>query len=446
VNVPLDATYNAAFEDLPKRWKAILEWRHVLAPHLRRGFPKIDAFPLGPVYSGRVIRRFTHVERNRPMLRRLLLATLAVLFAQGALMAQEKTLIYVGTYTGKTSKGIYLFEMDKNTGKLTERGLVAETPNPTFLAIHPNKKFLYAVSEIGNFGGKSAGAVAAFAIDPKDNSLKLLNKQSSGGSGPCHVSMDKAGKNVFVANYGGGSVAMLPVKDDGSLGEATSFIQHTGSSVNPGRQKEPHAHSINLDPAGKYAFAADLGTDMVYVYKVDPANGTLTKNAPAGAKLAPGSGPRHFAFHPNGKHAFVINELLLTLTSFNYDPDSGTLNEIETISTLPDNTTNKGFSTAEVVVHPSGKWVLGSNRTHDSIAVFAFDEAKGSLTRVGNYGDTVKVPRNFVIDPTGNFVLVGNQAGDSITVFRMNQQTGELTRVGDPTPCPTPVCLRFVVQ
>lgn len=379
------------------------------------------------------------------MLRRFLLATLAVLFGQGLAMAQEKQLLYVGTYTGKTSKGIYLFEMDKNTGKLTDLGLVAETPNPTFLAIHPNKKFLYAVSEIGNFNGKPVGAVAAFAIDPKDKSLKLLNKQSSGGSGPCHVSIDKAGKNVFVANYGGGSVEMIPVKDDGSLAEPTSFIQHVGSSANKGRQQEPHAHSINLDSAGKFAFAADLGTDMVYVYKVDPANGTLTKHDPAGAKLAPGSGPRHFAFHPNGKNAFVINELLLTLTSFAYDPEKGTLTEIETLSTLPKDSPKKG-STAEVVVHPNGKWVFGSNRGHDSIAVYAFDEAKAKLTHVANYGDTVKEPRNFVIDPTGNFVLVGNQRGDSITVFRLNQQTGELTRVGEPMPCPTPVCLRFVVE
>ena len=374
---------------------------------------------------------------------RLLLLGLAVMFLGPQIVnAQDKQFFYVGTYTGKASKGIYLFEMNKETGKLTNLGVVAETPNPTFLALHPTLPFLYAVSEIDNFEGKKSGAVAAFKIDPKDKSLTLVNKQPSGGGGPCHVSMDKAGNYVFVANYGGGSVAMIPVKADGSLAAPSSFKQHVGKSINPGNQQGPHAHSINLDPANKFALAADLGTDTIYVYRIDPTKGTLTANTPEGAKLTPGSGPRHFSFHPNGKHLFAINEINLTLTSFNYDADKGVLTEIETLPTLPKGAAKKG-STAEVVVHPNGKWVFGSNRGHDSIAVFAFDEAKAKLTHVGNFGDTVKEPRNFVIDPTGNFVLVGNQNGHSITVFRLNQTTGELTRVGDPTPCPSPVCLRF---
>jgi 6-phosphogluconolactonase len=376
------------------------------------------------------------------MSRLLAFSLAATFFGPQFLQAQDKQLLYVGTYTGKNSKGIYLFEMNKDTGKLADLGVVAETPNPTFLTLHPTKPVLYAVSEIGNFDGKKAGAVAAFRIDPKTKALTLLNKQTSGGAGPCHVSIDKAGKNVFVANYGGGSVEMIPVKDDGSLAEPSTFIQHKGKSINKGNQEGPHAHSINLDAANRFAMAADLGTDMIYVYKVDPDKGTLTANDPVGAKLAPGSGPRHFSFHPNGKNAFVINEIALTLTSFNYDADKGMLTEIETLSTLPKDAPKKG-STAEVVVHPSGKWVFGSNRGHNSIAVFAFDEAKGKLTHVNNYGDTVKVPRNFVIDPTGNFVLVGNQDGGNITVFRLNQQTGELTRAGEPTACPSPVCLRF---
>ncbi len=376
------------------------------------------------------------------MCRFVLLAFGSLFLAPHFGQAQDKQLFYVGTYTGKTSKGIYLFEMNKDTGKLTDLGLVAETPNPTFLVMHPSQPYLYAVSEIGDFQGKKSGAVAAFKIDPKAKELTLINKQPSGGSGPCHVSMDKAGKNLFVANYGSGSVAMLPVKDDGGLAEPSSTIQHVGKSINKGNQEGPHAHSINLDPANKFALAADLGTDTIYVYRVDPVKGTLTANDPVGAKMKPGSGPRHFAFHPNGKNAFAINEIALTMTSFNYDADKGVLTEIETLSTLPQRATKQG-STAEVVVHPSGKWVFGSNRGHNSIAVFAFDEAKAKLTLVGNYGDTVKVPRNFVVDPTGNFVLVGNQDGQSITVFRLNQQTGELTRVGDPTPCPSPVCLRF---
>lgn len=367
------------------------------------------------------------------------LLTLAVfLFGTQIAMAE---IFYVGTGTGKgekDSKGIYVFEMNKETGKIVNLGLAAETPNPNFLNLHPTKNFLYACSEMMDPSGKKVGAVAAFKIE-KDNKLTLINKQPSGGAGPCHVTLDKAGKYVFVANYGGGSVSMIPVKDDGGLGEPASVQQHKGSSVNKSRQGEPHAHSINIDPTGKFVIAADLGTDRLYVYNIE--KGSLTPTEPG--KVAPGSGPRHFAFHPNAKHAFVINELLLTVTSFTYDPATGSLTEIETISTVPKDADRKGVSTAEVVVHPSGKWVLGSNRGHNTIAVFAFDEAKGKLTHVGNFGDTVKVPRNFVLDPSGNFVLVGNQDGNSITVFRFNQKTGEMTRAGDPVAVPRPICLRF---
>ena len=377
-------------------------------------------------------------------MRRLLIGLTAALFTASSILAQDpgRTRLYVGTYTGPKSKGIYLFEMDANTGKLVDLGPVAETPNPTFLAIHPTKPLLYAVNEVGSFEKQPTGAVAAFRIDEADGKLTLLNRQSSGGGGPCHLILDKAAKNVLVANYGGGSVASLPIQEDGKLAAPTSVIKHVGTSANPSRQKEPYAHSINLDPANRFAFAADLGTDHVYSYRFDPVKGTLAANDPVGVKLVPGSGPRHFAFHPNGKNAFVINELLLTLTSFAYDADKGVLTQIESLSTLPANTRPIG-STAEVIVHPTGKWVFGSNRGHNTIAVFAFDADKAKLTHVGNYGDTVKEPRNFVLDPTGNFILVGNQNGQSITVFRLNQSTGELTRVGEPTPCPTPVCLRF---
>jgi len=376
---------------------------------------------------------------------RLVAFTLAAFFfAPRLLPAQDKQFFYVGTYTGKVSKGIYLFEMNKDTGKLTSLGLAAETKDPSFLAIHPTKPYLYAVSEVGDFKGAKSGGVAAFRIDPKDKKLTLLNMQPSGGDGPCHLSIDNAGKSVFVANYGGGSVESIPVKEDGSLGEPSSFHQHKGKSVNPGNQQGPHAHSINLDAANRFAIVADLGTDKINVYKIDPVKGALTPNNPPATDVKPGSGPRHFAFHPNGKNAFVINEIALTITSFKYDADKGVLTEIETLSTLPKGMEpKKGFSTAEVVVHPSGKWVLGSNRGQNSIVVYAFDVEKAKLTQIGNFGDTVKTPRNFVIDPTGNYVLVGNQSGNNITVFRLNQQSGELTRVGEPAECPAPVCLRF---
>jgi 6-phosphogluconolactonase len=378
------------------------------------------------------------------MIRSLVAFLTVVLFAQVALAqpAGGKMRLYVGTYTGPKSKGIYLFDFDPATGKLVDAGVAGETPNPSFLVFHPTQPFVYAVSE----GGKT-GAIAALSVDDTTGKLTVLNKQPSGGSGPCYVAIDKAGKHVFTANYGSGSVECIPIAADGKLAEPTSVIQHKGSSINPGNQQGPHAHSINLDPSNKFAIAADLGTDMLYVYKFDPAAGTLTANDPVGAKMPAGSGPRHFAFHPDGKHAFNINEIAMTLASYKWDGDKGTLTPIETVSTLPPNTPpSKKYSTAEVVVHPSGKWVLGSNRTQDSIAVFAFDADKEKLTYFGNYGDTVKVPRGFVLDPTGNFVLVGNQDGNSITVFRFNQVSGEMTRVGDPMPCPSPVCLRFRVK
>lgn len=383
------------------------------------------------------------------MTRMLLIVVSSFLLVAGHAVAQdgkkaEHALLYVGTYTGgkMDSKGIYYFKMDLKTGKLENLGVAAETPNPSFLALHPSAPYLYAVNEIGNYEKKSAGSVAAFKIDNATGKLTELNRQSTGGADPCHIVTDKAGKDVLVANYSGGSIACLPIKADGSLEPASTFIQHKGSSINPGNQKGPHAHSINLDAANKFAVAADLGTDHLYVYKFDPAKGLLTPNDPIGAKLKPGSGPRHFAFHPDGKHAFAINEISRTMTSFRYDADKGTLTEIETLSTLPDDAPAKG-STAEVVVHPSGKWVFGSNRGHNSIAVFSFDGAKEQMKRVGNFGDTVRTPRNFVVAPNGEFVLVANQDGHSITVFRLNEQTGELTRVGEPTACPSPVCLRF---
>jgi 6-phosphogluconolactonase len=379
------------------------------------------------------------------MIRTLVIGLALAMFAQvaDAQPAGGKMRLYVGTY-GKT---IRLFEFDPATGKLVDAGVAAETPNPSFLAFHPTQPFMYAVSEIDDFKGMKSGAVAALSIDDKTGKLTVLNREPSGGQGPCHVSVDRTGKVVLVANYGSGSFESLPIVADGKLGKPATVIQDKGSSINPGNQQGPHAHSINVDAANKFAVGADLGTDYLYVFKLDPAAGTLTANDPVGTKMPPGSGPRHFAFHPDGKHAFNINEIAMTLASYKWDGAKGTLTPIETVSTLPAGTPpDKKYSTAEVVVHPSGKWVLGSNRTQDSIAVFSFDAAKEKLTHVGNYGDTVKVPRGFVLDPTGNFVLVGNQNGNSITVFRFNQQTGEMTRVGDPTPCPSPVCLRFRVK
>jgi 6-phosphogluconolactonase len=355
-----------------------------------------------------------------------------------------KLWVYIGTYTsGGVSKGIYLMELDTTTGALTSKGLAAETKDPSFLAIHPSKKYLYAVGEVAEFQGKQTGAVTAFSIDQQTGKLTPLNAQSSGGTGPCHVVVDKEGRCALVANYGGGSVASLPIQQDGKLGEPASVIQHKGSSVNKSRQEAPHAHSINVDPANHFAFAADLGLDKVIVYKLDTAKGTLTPNEPPAALVAPGSGPRHFAFHPSGKYAYVINEMLCTVTAFSYDPEKGVLKEIQTITTLP-HEVKAGYSTAEVVVHPSGKFLYGSNRGHHSIAVFSIDETTGKLTAAGHQGEGIKTPRNFNVDPTGKFLLVANQDGDSVVVFRIDPQTGALKPTGSPVAVPKPVCVRFL--
>lgn len=351
--------------------------------------------------------------------------------------------VYIGTYTNKGSEGIYLYRLDTAAGTLASLGLAAKAPDPSFLAIHPDGRHLYAVSEIFNFEGKKGGAVSAFELDPKTGSLTLLNKVSTKGTGPCHVTVDKTGRDVLVANYGGGSVAVLPLTQDGRLEEASAFIQHTGSSVNPQRQKEPRAHSINVSPDNRFALVADLGLDQVLVYRFDPAKGSLTANEPPFARVNPGAGPRHFSFHPDGKFAYVINEMQSTITAFSWDAAGGILKEIQTISTLP-----AGFSgrndTAEVQVHPSGKFVYGSNRGHDSIAVFAVDPAKGTLTPVEYASTQGKEPRNFGIDPTGSILIAANQNSNDMVVFRIDTNTGKLSPTGQRIQLSRPVCVKFV--
>jgi 6-phosphogluconolactonase len=356
----------------------------------------------------------------------------------------ETVTVFVGTYTGGASgsKGIYRFEFELATGKPGEVTLAAATPSPSFLAIDPSRRFLYAVAEVDSLGGERGGAVAGFAIDPKTSALTPLNTQSSGGAGPCHLVADKAGKNVLVANYGGGSTAVLPIEPDGQLKPRSSFIQHTGSSVNKSRQKEPHAHSVNLDAANRFAFVADLGLDKVLVYKFDPTSGTVAPNDPPSASVAPGAGPRHFAFHPSGRYAYVINELNSTITAFSYDAMRGVLSEIQSISTLPEGVKVRN-SPADVQVHASGRFLYGSNRGHDSIVACAIDPQTGKLTRVANQADGIKNPRNFAMDPTGTFLLVANQDLDSIVVFKIDMQSGALVPTGQSVKAPKPVCLKF---
>jgi 6-phosphogluconolactonase len=360
--------------------------------------------------------------------------------------AAQKYRVYVGTYTtgANAGRGIYLLELDTATGTLVSKGVAGEAANPSFLAVHPSRRFLYAVGETPEFNGQKTGAVSAFTLDAASGSLSLLNQQSSGGPGPCYVTVDRAGKNALVANYNGGSVACLPISGDGRLGRASAFVQHRGSSANPARQKEPHAHSINLDAANRFAIAADLGLDRLLVYRFDAAQGTLTPNEPPSARVAPGSGPRHFAFHPDGKHVYVINEILCTVTAFDYDPDRGTLTEIETASTLPEGPRAKNYSTAEVQVHPSGRFLYGSNRGHNTIAIFAIDPASGRIRPVGHQATGGRTPRNFGIDPTGRYLLAANQDSGTVVVFRIDPQSGQLQPTGQTAEVPRAVCVKFV--
>jgi 6-phosphogluconolactonase len=359
--------------------------------------------------------------------------------------AMKPYLVYVGTYTTKqNSKGIYAYWFDAGTGKLKAAGLAAESADPSFVAVHPSGKYLYAVNEVEEFAGKKSGAVSAFAIDRRSGALKLLNQVATGGGGPCHISLDRAGKYVLVANYGGGSVASFPVREDGSLGEAAGFVQHTGSSADKERQEGPHAHWVGTSPDNRFALAADLGLDEVRIYRFDAARGTFTANDPPYAKAKPGSGPRHFAFHPNGRFAYLLTEMESAVTVFSYNARKGSLSALQTISTL-----SRDYSgakeAAELVVHPSGKFLYASNRTGaDSVTAFAIDRAKGTLRLVGEFPTMGKTPRNFTIDPTGRFLLAANQESGNIVVFRIDAANGRLTPTGEGVEVPAPVCVTFV--
>jgi 6-phosphogluconolactonase len=360
----------------------------------------------------------------------------------GALAAQSMR-VYVGTYTEGKSQGIYLLDLDLGSGALSEPKLAAKATNPSFLAIHPDRRFLYAVSEVSNFGGRKTGAVSAFKINERDGTLTQFDQESSDGEGPCYVVLDREGKYLLVANYGGGTVAVYPLGPGGEMGPACSVIKHKGSGAVPRRQAAPHAHSINLDADNKFAIAADLGLDKLLVYRFHGLTGTLVPNDPPFASLAPGSGPRHFAFHTDGHHAYVINEISSTITAFDYDSSLGVLKELQTISTLPEGYKGNN-STAEIQVHPSGKFVYGSNRGHNSIAMFAVHESTGKLRALGQESTQGKTPRNFAIDPTGTYLLAENQASDTIVVFRIDPKTGLLEATGHTANVPVPVCVKMM--
>jgi 6-phosphogluconolactonase len=358
-------------------------------------------------------------------------------------------LMYVGTYTQESpppahrEEGIFVFRFDAETGALERLSAAGGTLNPSFLALHPNGRFLYAVSEIRDYQGKESGAVHAYARDPATGALTHLNEQATIGTWPCHLSVEATGRYLLAANYLSGSTIMFPIRAEGSLGETADFVQHQGSSVNPKRQEGPHAHAIMVSPDNRFAFAPDLGLDQVISYRLDLERGKLVPNDAPHTRTAPGAGPRHFDFHPNGRWAYLINEIGNTLSAYAYDAGRGALTLLNSVPTLP-----SGFSgtshTADIHVHPSGRFVYGSNRGHDSITICAIDQGTGQVSVVGQEPTLGKTPRNFAIDPTGTFLLAANQSTDNIVVLRIDPQSGRLSASGHSASVPAPVCLKLI--
>lgn len=368
------------------------------------------------------------------------LGALALRETAWARPARELTL-YVGTYTSGKSEGIYVYRMNSVSGELVHFNSF-KSINPSFLTIDKNERYLYAVNEVSEFEGKPGGAVSAFAIDPATGNLKFLNQQPSLGADPCYLTVDRKSKNLLVANYTGGSVAVLPIQDDGRLRPGIDLKQHAGSSVKE-QQKGPHAHCIVLDHSNDYALAADLGVDKVMIYEFESKTGKLSPGKQPWAQLKPGAGPRHLSIHPNDEYVYVINELDSTVTVLRYDEDKGTLSEIESVSTLPRDFSGTSYC-ADVHVSPNGKFLYGSNRGHDSIVVFTIDGDNGRLSQLEHVPTGGKWPRNFTIDPKGEFLLVANQRTDNVVTFRIDPKTGSLKPTGKSVEIPAPVCLKFL--
>jgi 6-phosphogluconolactonase len=359
----------------------------------------------------------------------------------------EPTFVYIGTYTRREAfvegkaEGIYVYRLNPASGALAYVSKAVGTINPSFLAIAPHKPYLYAVNEIAG-GGDATGTVSAFVIDPATQSLTYLNQQTSHGLAPCYVSVDGTGQYVLVANYVSGNVCVLPIQDGGRLGEPTDVVQHQGSGPDP-RQEGPHTHSIVPGPDGRFVYALDLGIDKIMVYRLDLQRGKLVPADPPWVPVAPGSGPRHLAFHPQDRFAYAINELNSTVTVYAYASARGTLQELQTISTLPDNFVGQNTG-ADIHVAPSGRFVYGSNRGHNSIVIFTVEPETGALSCVGHEPTQGATPRGFAIDPSGSFLLVANQDTDTVVSFHIDQATGKLMATGHVTEVPTPVCLRML--
>ncbi|PQO46410.1 lactonase family protein [Blastopirellula marina] len=347
---------------------------------------------------------------------------------------------YVGTYTSGDSKGIYLSTLNPKDGRLSAPILAGELENPSFLAINGDHSRLYAVGEVSNFKDQASGGVSAFAIQ-EDGTLKLLNQQASGGRGPCHVILGPDEKTVLVANYGGGSFTSLPLAEDGTLKPAATVMQQTGSSIDKSRQQGPHAHGMYLVPGTKLALGVDLGVDKVMIYDVTDER-ELKTHDPAFVSITPGSGPRHLATNADGDKLYVLNEMASTVDVFSFDPQTGNSEHLQKLSTLPEDFDGSN-TTAEIFVHPSGKWLYCSNRGHDSIATFAIDAETGKLTALGHTSSQGKTPRSFQIAPGGKYLLVANQNTSNIASYEIDQESGTLKATGHQIEVPNPCCIDF---
>ncbi len=351
-----------------------------------------------------------------------------------------KTYLYVGTYTQSRrdeehrEAGILRYELQPS-GALRYAAADVSGNNPSFLAVHPSKGYLYAVNELNK------GEVSAFALDPQGAGLTRLNHQSTDGAAPCYLSTDPTGRWLLTANYSGGSLAVHPIQADGRLGPMADFIQHEGAGPNHARQEKAHAHSIAFDPGGKYVISCDLGMDLVFVYVLDPMSGKLSLHSQASAE--PGAGPRHFAFHPNLPVLYVANELGNTVTLNQWDAENGAIQPVESWSTLPEGYREE-TTVADIHLHPSGRYLYVSNRGHNSLAIYAVDTVDGRLSLVGFEPTGGAIPRNFAISPDGNYLFVANQATDNIVAFSVDKETGKLTATGEEYAAPSPVCLQFL--
>lgn len=350
-------------------------------------------------------------------------------------------LLLITSFAPGDQGAIHAYRLDLGTGVLTHKHRTGGVEHPFFLALSPNHKYLYSI-HAKQFSGKEDEHVAAFALDGRTGELKFLNRESSRGTASCYLDVDRTGKMVLVANYTSGSVAALPIQADGSLAAPSTFQQHTGSSVNPNRQKEPHAHCFVVSPDNRYAFAADLGTDQIFAYKLDPEKGTFAANSPAFARSPAGAGPRHLTFHPNKRQMYVINELFNSITVFDYDANTGGLTDRQTLSTLPKDFQGTSYC-ADVKVSPGGHFVYGTNRGHDSIAVFKVNE-DSTLTLVEIVPSRGKGPQNLAITPDGRWLVCANMPGNSVAVFRIHAETGRLTPAGDPIEHLSPSCIMLV--